>query len=1191
MQCVNDIPSDSCSSPDRPLLEILDSIKSDISESSLPSSGAASLRHHSESDSHATDMPQFSPLISVEGGGNGTDHCPPVTGGEGITGSAVSLGGSETISCTSNTRLETSGDFETSQEDLVPIDVQGEGENEGMGSPLSPHQPAELSLGYSSLDGAVKSSSPSVNTPMDSLSSAGVLSPQRGRGLESSTSSQGEQVDGVGRADRTRLQPRSPDKRVKSLPQSRERSLEPSASSKLSSAPTSRGSSGANTPKSQRAVLSTSAKGSARHSPITTGQGTPPVTKSKKTQQDLPAAVTAKLLLESIVSPDAATLPSPLYSQWKAEEKVAKMEGDKGSGDALQGESIYDPVEVTATVPNEHTDTDIIEEAVKLSSPESTDSRVGRRRDRREPKVSTGPRTIVAKPGLDDNNLRMFFKKIIADDTSEIMMNVTWGVCNLPSAPSCEIEVGTIISDKGVYLLEVLDPDNHRSRPLSWTSEDFPLAKITCCYHHTLRKLIIGIFDQSLTVESFEKGLVKRFVFFPHTYEKLNMFVENLKAVCDAHKLPYTIAAFEQGFMSSTGKGFLIQNPGSDDMVRLKENLVWSKCRAEVGNSLALNVKPETVKSTDSLTSSYESDLRKRMQDVAEKFEIVQYVIVGELSCDILPISDGELHVQSRALILTNDTIYVCKEELDSWPYENTSIRAPPFPRCSVLDAHPIARISGVKVCDKSHPIVSCTDPLYEFAISFEELDDIQLSPTLKTEWVLCVHDRQYLDQLLNCLIHLSNELQKENQKLVTIKHTSSQLMTPALPKPPKTERLDSVHSRKEAGSKKSPVSSYRGTSPGFFSSVVLFDFSIFTNYQRLKFFKKRVAQADFMKSDEIPLSVFLAHCSTVPSDYVEIEACVLVSNYAIYLLSDVDSIQQWVEMGGVSSFPRKELLDRKNAEQIRGFYRLWLKEMKQVDVGVFYDCVSITDIKEPHSCRFTIHTENPSATLSFLSALSCVVDLHDTVEEKVMDMILSDYDMVIDSVPAEPKKTDKLHYVEFVYHGEEQVITLKKAMVGISPAVAKGIPKQEAVRTLKILYQQVILLVEELRIRDLLTSRFYPHIMFLTNCGIYVCLNEASEKCSPSLMDPSKLRVKKWCHIDLVERLHVTNPSTSQYSCYNVVIYLRTVNRALLSSEDSNSLSFLVQNSELLGCFLYHFSLMYHEKCGKQITITRARD
>ena len=940
--------------------------------------------------------------------------------------------------------------------------------------------------------------------------------------------------------------------------------------------------SGSNTPRGQSSATPNPGKG------LSSSTDTTPLSKpaSKTVTRSLPPQTIskeylAKKLEEIAAAPTDMTLPSPLYSQ--DERTLQKAQTDSVDGDdkaEAMPKGIYDPVS------DQGDDEKALEEAVLLPSPDINDSHVQRRRKRHDvPAV----RSIVIKPDLSDNNLRMFFKKVIADDSSEILMNITWGVSNLPSAPSCEIEVGTIISDRGVYLLEVLDPGNHRARPLSWATENFPLAKITCCYHSTLRKISIGIFDQSLTVESFDKGVVKRFVLFPHTYEKLNLFIENLKAAFDAYKLPYTVCPTEQGFVSGKAKGLIILNPGTEDMAVLKESLVWSQSHAEVGHSLIAGGRSES----SSLTASFESNLRKFTKDTVGKFEIVQYVIVGVLSSDVLPISNGKLHVQSRALILTNDTIYLCKEEIDSWPNEIASIRTPPFPKCMVIDAHPIARISGIKVCDKSHPIISCTDPLYEFSISFEELDDIQVSPTLSAEWVLCVHDRQYLDQLLGCLTHLANEQQKENHRMIDVKRTSNRFPSPVSPKPPRQNQLDTGNSsRKDVSARKGGVTSNRGTSPCFFSSQALFDFSVLSNYQRLKFFKKHVAQAEFMKSDEVPLSVFLAHCSSSQSEYVEVEACVIVSNYAIYLLSCVDNIQLWVEAGASSPFPRRELLDRKDSDRLCCFYRLWLNKIKVVNIGVFYNSVSVTDVDEPDSCRFTIHTENPSATLSFLTALSCVVSLHDREHEQEMECLLSDYELVDDTgeeeSPSKKADADEQHTVEFRYHSEDKLLVLKQKMAMISPAISKNAPRDVSSGMLKILYQQVMLLVDELRIRDILASRFYPHLVFLTNYGIYVCVNETSERCSPSAMDPTKLGVKKWCHIDLVDRVHVSSPSTSQYSCYNVVIYLRSPTRSSLSSDESNSISLLVQNSELLGCFLYQFSLMCQHKNGKQVSITR---
>ena len=957
---------------------------------------------------------------------------------------------------------------------------------------------------------------------------------------------------------------------------------EKSQDSKPSSNTSSRAGSGRSTPKVHKQMLSSlhPTKGALlknSRSPSPGDQNTPPLSKPNKPPSNLNSEyITAKL--KSLISDSDLPLPSPLYSQDEDKSLEQGIKGDS-SGDvdedsAVNSNSMYERVDENQT----QTDRDLIEVAVALSSSELADSHVHKSRER----TKSGPRKIIAKPGLESNDLRKFFKNVIADESSEILMNVTWGACNLPSVPSCEIEVGTLISDKGIYLLEVLDPDKHRARILSWENENLPLAKITCCYHTNLRKVTIGIFDQSLLVESFEKSLVKCFVFFPHTYEKLNMFMENLKAAFDANNLSYTIVSTENPFLGSSDKGMVIQNPDSEDMAKLKDSLVWSKCRAQVGNFLAVNSKSNA----NPITIPFDSELKKVSMDVMAKFEIVQYVIVGEISTDTLPVSNGKIHIRSRALILTNKTIYLCKEDLDSWLHRSTSIRSPPFPRCTVIDAHPISRISAIKMCDKSHPVISVTDALYEFSILFEELDDIQLSPTLSKEWVLCVHDRQYLDQFLSCLTHLCNEQQKEKQKLITIKHTSSQLMTPVLAKPPK---LHQPNLRRGTVSKKTTYSN-RGTNPCFFSSKVLFEFSILTNYQRRKFFKENVAQAEFLKSDEVPLSVFLAHCSFSSPDYTEIETCVIASNYALYLLSDVENIQQWMDAGGATSFQRRDLLDRKVSGQIRCFYRLWLNEIKQVNVGVFYSCVSITDTKESDSFPFTIHTENRLATVSFLSSLAYVVHLHDADEEKEMDNLLSDYDFVVDSTTSEQKKpvNEKQHNVEFVYHSDDSLEKLKKAMVNIIPASTKGISAHANTQTLKILYQQVVLLVEELRIPDLLTSRFNPHIVFLTNQGVYVCVNKTSEQCSPSVMDPSKLTVKKWCHVDLLDRLHVTSPHASQYSCYNVTIYIRTLSRVSSLGDSSNSLSLLMQNSDLLDCFLYHFALMYSERCGKQISITR---
>ena len=967
------------------------------------------------------------------------------------------------------------------------------------------------------------------------------------------------------------------------------------ALSRQASGNSSKPGSGTNTPKGRR--HSGNKEGSngftktSSDSPLAIA--TPPLAASRKPPNKFSEDIQKKL--EEIDQ----ELPSPMYSQTENTQKgepeasidtQAESEGKKRA--EQMEKSIYDRQD------SSEKGGIVVKEAVNNTPG------INKRRDRRH-QTRSSSKDIVTKPGLDSSNVSQFFKKIVAEDMAEVLMNLTWGTANFSSAPLCELEVGVMITDRGMYVMEVLDPDRHLSHPLSWATENLPLGRILKVHYTDMRKVSIGIFDQSITMEAHCKGTFKKFVLFPHTQEKLNLFVENLKAAFDATGLTYSYQSSKDSFLALTNgdkEEMVLRNPGALDMASLKDDLVWSRSVAQVGHFIASNSKSDTGQ----LSISFESEMKRMSAALSSKFEIVQYVIAGEVTGDTLPISQGGLHIVSRALILTNSAIYLCKEELDSWPHTNNKIRPPPFPRCMVLDSHPVSRVAGIRMCDKSHAVISSSDPLYEFSISFKEMDDLNVSPLWVREWTLCVHDRQYLDQLLECLLHLANDHNKD--KPLEIKHVGSKMHVPPSPKLPPTVAKDATDQRKvlsfgDKTSKLNSVNSSRGSSPCFFSSTELFEFSVLSNYQRLKFFKKYVAQAEFLKSDEVPLSLCLAHCSSSLAEYVEVEACVIVSNYAIYLLSDVDNVEAWLNSGGDFSYHKRDLLSRGDTNQIRCFYRLWLNDVKQLNIGLYYTSLAVIEVKNPDKPRFIIHTENPSATISFLNAAACVVDFHDKEEEKQMDDLLSQYDLM-DDTPTEPetdtsrkkpskKKEKERHKVEFSYKAEDTLDNLKRAMVKESPSITKTMSREVCNQAIKILYQQVVLLVEELRIRDHISSSYYPHFVFLTNFGMYVCLNlPGGKKCSPAVLNPGELAVKKWCHIDLIDRLHIhspCSPKSRQYTCYNVVVHLRSsTHRSSLSpSKDSKVLSFLFQNSELMNSFLHHFSLMYRERCGKQIPIT----
>lgn len=804
------------------------------------------------------------------------------------------------------------------------------------------------------------------------------------------------------------------------------------------------------------------------------------------------------------------------------------------------------------------------------SQPNSPSSRSDRVLVSPEPKpVSLPVRKVVKKPGLDSQALRTFFQNSVSKEKKEVVLNVLWGGCGIPASSSCDLEAGLIITDKSVYLVEVMDPRRHPRKQFSWSGENLPLFTIFYSPVVSLSRITGGIFDQSLLFEFVEKGAIKSFVMFPKTYEQTIGITENLKAALDAVDLHHHITTSQEAILNppQLDSTALFINPDATNLQKLKESLARGKILAQVSHFIV-------AAKTEDINISLEDEVKKITQDSSSKFEIVQYVIVGELSTDILPIGNGNPYLKSRALVLTNDTLYLCKEEILAWPRENSNAIKPPFPQCSVLALYGVAQVVVVKICDRAQPIVSYSDPVYEFVIGFRVL---QGESTVSSEWKLCVQDRQYIDQFLMCLCQL---YQDTGQGELSIIHTAD-----AISQPPSTPQV--------AGTKSSSAPAKMGSSNAtnktiaFFQSEVLVNFAGLRNYQRLKYFKKHVAQAEFLKSDEAPLSVFLAHCSFSSQEYAEIEACVMVSNYAIYLVSDVDNIRTWLDKGGPSSFARMSLLSRKkDTTQTRCFYRLWLKEIKEVTVHLFYLSVQITEDKSGVS--FVIHTENASATLSFLCALSFNLNLQDSVEEEELSELLSDYiDLTTNALSRKTQKVQKSlkPNVELLHLSEVDMDNFKKTLLKISPSITRNSSAEKCAATLCILCEQVMLLVEEVRIRDSLTIQAHPHLVLLTNYGLFVCVNASDGHRCPSVSLPSNLKVKKWCHIDLVDHVDITNPQSSVYSQHTIKIYLRSQK---LPGTETNSLCLLVQNSELLNYFLNLFSLLWHERSGRQLPIHR---
>ena len=786
----------------------------------------------------------------------------------------------------------------------------------------------------------------------------------------------------------------------------------------------------------------------------------------------------------------------------------------------------------------------------------------------------------IRKPRLDSVHLANFFQGIVAQDQGEVMMNVTWGGCNVPSSPVCEVEVGLITSDRAIYLLEVLDPEKHVRRPLSWVSENLPLAKIMSIPISTLSKITIGVLDQILQAEFVSKGIVKKFVVYPHSYEDVGVFVANLKAVLEASSIKYAISSPQELILSPPDDDdkVIFLNPDASDFSKLKEAIIRPKTVVQVGNYIASSSNDKSI-----LSVSLDEEVRRVTDDICSKFEIEQYIMVAQISSDFLPIANDKVHLRSRVLILTNDAIYLCKEDFSMHPNDSSQSFNPPFPRCIVLDSHPLVCATDVTICERPQSVVPYTDPVFEFSILFEVVNNVPSTAKTTFEWKLCAQNKKRIEQFVSCL---SKQLEVSEVTGLRITRTVDPISPHLGSVETSRPRRRSLTVPAKPQSTKHSGSSNKlsfSAQPSFFHSEMLTEFARLTNFQRLKFFKKHIAQAEFMKSDEVPLSIFLSHCSTTDKDdAMEIEACVLTSNYAIYLLSDLENIQVWVDGGGPISFQRRALLSKKDATHLRCFYRLWLTDIKEIRVGLFYLSVIITDSVKKNPCTFVIHTNIPSATVSLLSALSVSVNLRDSAEEEELSDLLSDYiDLAAESISKQSRPLTRPN-VEFIQQHDLDVDKLKQMLLGIGPKIQRSRSIEESAASMQIFCQQVMLLVEDIRIRDSVCLKSNPHLVLLTNYGLFVCKNSNFDQSSPSVASPSDLQVRKWCHIDLVERVTVTSPETSIYNEHMLTIQVRSQNNLM----EQNTLCLLVQTGELLSHFLHFLCHVWQVRSSRQLPI-----
>lgn len=792
----------------------------------------------------------------------------------------------------------------------------------------------------------------------------------------------------------------------------------------------------------------------------------------------------------------------------------------------------------------------------------------------------------VNKPSFEDDTLHAYFKQHVAKENSgEMLMYVLWcGIC-LSSTFPYELPGVIMISNTSLYLAEITEQGSERG---SWDSQKFPLSiLISEQLEHLSRIMLTGVVDRSVYVELHNRSPMCSFVLFPPTAQLTSQLFEQLKAALDAASLHYTVMETYEAKTVTGLSGVLLIIPDDFSTKRYKQWLAVSKTRVKLANFVASH-KNKT------LLGMYSVELNQGVRELAEKIDIISQLVVNVFCNDILPGTNGGSHLQPLTLILTSSRIFLCEESFISGPGLRLTQAKHAFPPLTIVQSLPLNDVLEVIVCDNPLPVGSSDCFVYQVELKFES-----------AIWYFGVHDLHYFRTFLNNLKLLQSESAtptmedgvslKDDRKVLKIVNVSTELES--FPRP--SDPIAFISSQYKLKTKSGP--------PLFFRHLPLLRYAALPHWAKSEVFKEHIAQGDFMKSDEIILSLFLAHSQPHLEKRLDVEVMVIISNYAIYFLSDTDGIRTWLDSGGVSSFARMSLLSAQDDTHLQCFYRLWLSDLIKVHVGPLSLSFRVHDGKS--NTYIDVLTNSSQSTALAVSVLSGTVGFKEKLKEKDVERILSEYADITDDPFGENTPADrslppiigyaKLSAVELVLSNEFHLDELKLHLVESQPEVARGSSVKNCSESIQILYPAIMLLKEKVRIRDSVTDHYRPHLVLLTNFGIFMCASSLNPDVTPSLLvlTPSQLVVKRWIRIDDITSILVDRDI--EYVVPRLNIQIRSPSSTTPSTPSSIT-SGMVKNGSFNVClipftslhgdtFVTYLALMWKERMGQVLTVKYA--
>ena len=795
--------------------------------------------------------------------------------------------------------------------------------------------------------------------------------------------------------------------------------------------------------------------------------------------------------------------------------------------------------------------------------------------------------SVQPKPGLESQELMEHFKCTLAKEKNEALIHVEWGTSLLPSCFLCGTEAGVFVSNSHLYLVEVLPQPNDQ---VSWKqANNLPLRLMAEASLDELCRVTVGPHSLYLHLELSRRASTQCFTVVPHTPGGCTNLVQHIRAALDGYSIPHvTTTTTGKREMVCSKERNVVQIVGEEDedCQEVKEGLVRDTLQ-EVREGLVRDTLLTKTATCEVVWEEFEGvDLEEDVKQASSKVAIKHYMVAWEMVSDIIPSSNGVCGLQLRALVLTQDSVYLCREDMLSRLVMGSIPLCPSSLLSFVLDCHPIFEVTGIKECDKACLLSSPSNPVYQFSIAFGGHGD-GTTGSSSGEWVLCVHNSQSMDQFISflskawCGIHGSP---------LPHGHTTVPLLDPC-PRP-------SLDGEDMQGLR-------------FYTNRALLELCSSSYDRKVEFFKEHCSVTSMEKVDDPLQGVFIGRGRSSYRSLVEIEVCIVVSKYSIYLLSTLDDARLWKDTKVSPSSVQTKHFGGNEGLKLQCIHQMWLSDIKEVTVGLFHLAVQLNTAK-PSGEGVVIITQLAESTLALLGAIAGAVDLKDDVAKETM---LRDFDDVSDDPITMSlsswRPQSQRSSASFRQALDTELGDLVSLLASYTSETGKHPKAKLQQENTYFLCQQVMVLAGKMNTQSPASSpQNLVHLVLLTNHGLFLCSNDSYSHHSPAVFGAHQLRVKKWCPVEQIGHVEVTvtehcikiyshqghkhtstthqsdqqkrNSTHSDQPKHDVVLPDLSTH-----SHSHPTLHLIAQNSELVQSFVYHLSLLWSEKNGgKRLTV-----